>query len=83
LSIRSTSIEILEALPDRNTEDEIALSETSASEQTGSTIYSAVIEEREGVPYINENVLKSGSGAESGFTLNQDFKTLVDSILRV
>jgi hypothetical protein len=64
-SIRGADIETLQALPDEDAEqDEI----------------SGIIEDREGVPYINENVLKTSRGTEPG--LNQSFKNLVDSVMK-
>jgi len=50
------------------------VSETSGIDRSG------IIEEREGVHYINENALKYGKGPAPRF--NQDFKDLVDSILK-
>ncbi|MCL2232771.1 MAG: hypothetical protein FWB99_06810 [Treponema sp.] len=55
----------MEALPDR-------------AEETGDA--GGIIEEREGVHYINEEALKSGKGP--ALRLNLDFKNLVDSILK-
>ena len=72
-SINSTSIEVLEALPD-------GAEESPVSEEVASIGFGGIIEEREGVPYINENALKSGKGPAPH--LNRDFKNLVDSILK-
>jgi len=75
-SINSARIEILQALPDG---PEIFSGESPVSEAVGVEL-SGIIEEREGVHYINENALKSGKGPAP--RLNQDFKDLVDSILK-
>jgi len=49
--------------------------------ETTCIYHTAVIEEREGVPYINESALKSGNGTAP--SLNRDFKDLVDSVLKI
>ena len=61
------NIETLEALPDD-------------SEERVDFDHTGIIKEREGVPYINEDALKSGDTTEPD--LNQDFKTLVDSVMK-
>jgi len=63
----------LETLPDRA--EESPVSQEAASVDPG-----GIIEEREGVPYINKGALKSGKGPTP--RLNLDFKNLVDSILK-
>ena len=65
-----TGIEVLEALPDGDSEDGSASGETAAG----------IIEEREGVPFINEDALKPAAGTDP--VLDRDFKNLVDSVVK-
>ena len=62
-----TSIETLEALPEENDKNEDPNSD-------------GVIEEREGIHYINSEVLSSETDA--AVPLDRDFKKLVDSIIK-
>ncbi|MDR1566327.1 MAG: hypothetical protein LBS48_03460 [Treponema sp.] len=68
----NTNLEILEPLPD----DGIAIEEIPGEPEVAEY---PVIEEREGVHYINKTVLNIS--AETIKDLNQDFKDLVDSII--
>jgi len=67
-NITSANIELLEALPGE-----------SANAPVGPDLPAGIIEEREGVPFINERALNS-IGGEPG--LNQRFKNLVDSVIK-
>jgi hypothetical protein len=68
----------LEGVPD---DFKNSLSETKPSEKDINVKDINVIEEHEGVHYINREILKPGLHA--GKDLNPDFKNLVDSVLRV
>ncbi|MDR2618006.1 MAG: hypothetical protein LBC62_03960 [Treponema sp.] len=70
--IGNTDLEILEPLQD----DEIAIEEIPTEPEADEN---QVIEEREGVHYINKTALNIS--AETIKDLNQDFKDLVDSII--
>ena len=71
----STDVEILEALDEDD--DDIPIIEAAPDDESTDE---NVIEEREGVPYISGDVLSSGGETVSG--LNQDFKDLVDSVIK-
>ncbi|AEF83083.1 hypothetical protein [Leadbettera azotonutricia] len=64
--------EELEAMPGEDDIEEIASKPDTADDD-------AIIEEREGVHYVNKAILDSGTKEQ----LNEDFKNLVDSIIQL
>ncbi|MCL2374095.1 MAG: hypothetical protein FWC65_02490 [Treponema sp.] len=66
-NISGARIETLEALPDED-------------EETASLDHAEVIEEHEGIHYINEDALKPSDEAEPD--LDREFKNLVDSVMK-
>ena len=70
-SAKSERVENLDSFNEGN-DDDIPLIEVVSGDDN-------VIEEREGVPYINEEALIDGEKAQS---INKDFKDLVDSVIK-
>jgi hypothetical protein len=64
-------IETIETLSDIDDEPELLVEESDNANSDG------IIEEREGIPYVSEDVLSPSPAA----SINQNFKDLVDSVI--